>query len=257
MKLEDLGIDSKTMVHNPQLTTAENRFLGLLWIDHVGAENKISADDLAILYYHAMEGDPASPGGYAEAGRIEPADLPGFIEIMQRSKEGRATLDEWKRDIRYLQSHLLMKHENLPVISRAGYGGGYWIAESKAEIELFFNAFRKRGMHGIVKASRASKVRFAHIMQQLTFEFEELVDKTGGPASSAEAGYAGASEASPAPYVVVDALLEKMMGNPEQFSSELQRLGQKFGSVLLPKKRYEEIRTHTRRLQELVAAMGE
>jgi len=54
---------------------------------------------------------------------------------------------------------------------------------------------------------------------------------------------------------VVDALLEKMMKNPEQFSEELRKLGAKFGSVLLPKAQYAQIKSHTQRLQELIAEM--
>ena len=36
MKAEDLGIDVRSGRHNRTLTAVENRFLGILWTDHVG-----------------------------------------------------------------------------------------------------------------------------------------------------------------------------------------------------------------------------
>ena len=61
MKLEDMGIDSETGHHNKVLTHAENCFLGLLWIDHAHEDNKISADELAILFSAAREGRSVTP----------------------------------------------------------------------------------------------------------------------------------------------------------------------------------------------------
>ncbi|MBW1711437.1 MAG: hypothetical protein JRJ73_16485 [Deltaproteobacteria bacterium] len=221
----------------PNLTTAETRFLGLLWVDHTGAANKISAENLAVMYTYALEGHTLSLDEARET-----------VIAMKRIESPNRMLEQQKRIVRKMQSHLLMKHENTGVLSQAGIGGGYWIAENQEEIDKFFSSFRKRGMHGIVKASRASKTRFANIMQQLTFEFEDLVDKTGDVPAVIDSR-------SPAPYVVVDALLEKMMKNPEQFSEELRKLGAKFGSVLLPKAQYAQIKSHTQRLQELIAEM--
>jgi hypothetical protein len=236
MKLEDMGYDPKTKSHNPKLTVAENRFLGLLWVDHTGADNKISAENLAVMYAYALEGKTLSDERVA-----------GVVHAMKLSESMTRVLGQQKRNVRQMQSHLLMKHENVGVLSKAGNDHGYWIAENDAEIEQFFASFRKRGMHGIVKASRASKVRFARIMEQLTFEFDTLSDYDRGAAEP--------EEKAPAPYVVVDALLEKMMSNPEDFSEELRKLGKKFGSVLMPKQQYAEIKSHTQRLQELIAEM--
>jgi len=237
MKLEDFGYDPKTKIHNSTLTAAESRFLGILWLDHVGEENAICANDLAITYANALDGR-----------EIDRKELMRLKVLMNSTDGHRRQLDRWKRNVRHMQSHLQMTHENLPILSRSGHKGGYWIAENDAEIDQYFGSFRKRGMHGIVKASRASKTRFANIMQQLTFEFEDLVDKAGDVPAVIDSR-------SPAPYVVVDALLEKMMKNPEQFSEELRKLGAKFGSVLLPKAQYAQIKSHTQRLQELIAGM--
>ena len=56
MNKKDLGIDPANRQHNKLLTVIENRFLGILWTDHVGAENKISANELAVKFDCAMEG---------------------------------------------------------------------------------------------------------------------------------------------------------------------------------------------------------
>jgi len=240
MKLEDFGYDPKTNLHDPNLTTAETRFLGLLWVDHTGAANKISAENLAVMYTYALEGHTLSLDEARET-----------VIAMKRIESPNRMLEQQKRIVRKMQSHLLMKHENTGVLSQAGIGGGYWIAENQEEIDRFFSSFRKRGMHGIVKASRASKTRFAKILQQLTFEFEGLVDLD----RRSEVGDRMPEDKRPAPYVVVDALLEKMMKNPEQFSEELRKLGAKFGSVLLPKAQYAQIKSHTQRLQELIEGM--
>lgn len=235
MKLEDFGYDPKTKIHNPALTVAENRFLGLLWVDHTGAANKISAENLAVMYTWALDNKTLT-----EERTVE------IVRAMKRTETMTRKLEQQKRIVRLMQSHLLMKHD-IGVLSMAGIGGGYWIAENDAEIDQFFASFRKRGMHGIVKASRASKVRFARIMEQLTFEFDTLTDYDPGAVDS--------KERAPAPFVVVDALLEKMMSNPEQFSDELRKLGAKFGSVLLPKAQYAEIKSHTQRLTELMSEL--
>jgi len=66
MKLEHFGIDPVTRIHNRNLTFVENRFLGILWIDHVGAENKISADALAVRFDYAMKGIEIKPENCAE-----------------------------------------------------------------------------------------------------------------------------------------------------------------------------------------------
>jgi hypothetical protein len=238
MKLEDFGINPKTRIHNRNLTFVENRFLGILWIDHVGAENKVSADALAVRFDHAMRGK-----------EIKPEDLTRVIFNMQRMVPG--IVNRRKRDVRYLQNHLLFDHKNIPLLSKAGIDGGYWIAESKEETAEFFHTYRKRGLTGLVKASRGKKAAMVDMMQQLTFEFEDMVDLTGGRLTAKDKS----GDDLPMAIEVVDAFLSKMLQDPERFSDGLKKIGQKYGSVLLPKAQVEVMQAKAAELQELVASL--
>jgi hypothetical protein len=238
MKLEDFGINPKTRIHNRNLTFVENRFLGILWIDHVGAENKISADALAVKFEYAMWGN-----------EIKPEDLTTVIFLMLR--DSPVIVNRRKRDVRYLQNHLLFDHKNIPLLSKAGTDGGYWIAESKEETEEFFQTYRKRGLTGLVKASRGKKAAMVDMMQQLTFEFEDMVDLTGGRLTARDKS----GDDLPMAIEVVDAFLSKMLQDPEKFSDGLKKIGQKYGSVLLPKAQVKAMQAKAAELQELVASL--
>lgn len=236
MKLEDLGIDSKTRVHNRTLTHAENCFLGLLWIDHVGDENKISADELAVSFCEAV------------AGHTIPAQaLAGLLRGYR--KFAHKKLDLLKRDVRQMHNHLLTQHEHTPILSKAGNGGGYWIADSEEEAERFYDTFRQRGLTGLVKASRGKKAIMVEMMTQLSFEFENLVDKSGIPQDGRQASRDGA----PAAIAVVDAFLERMLRNPGRYAEDLKKIGAKFGSVLLPKTQVSAMQAKAAELQKILS----
>ena len=234
MQLQNLGYDIKTKVHHPALTAYESTFLGLLWVDHVGHENRISANVLATMFHFTMHG-------------IE-IDKEKIVEVAKDiSASSPSRMDRWKRDVRELHNHLLFRHPNIPLLSRAGLDGGYWMAENESEANAFFHTFRKRGMTGLYKASRGKKAILADIVRQLTFEFDDL----NGEATE----HRGELDKS-APIEVVDALLEKMTRNPERFAGELRRLGEKFGSVLLPRTQVREMLDKAAELQKLVSAIG-
>lgn len=240
MKLEDLGIDSKTRHHNKTLTHAENCFLGLLWIDHVGSENKISANKLAITFRYALEGRLLSAQALSSM-------LKGYM-LYSRKK-----LDLLKRDVRCMHNHLLMQHDHISILSKAGNGGGYWVADSEEEAAKFYDTFRQRGLTGLVKASRGKKSVMVEIMTQLSFEFEDLVDKSGLQTSSS--AMSGRQESGAAAIAVVDAFLEKMMKEPERYSEDLKKIGRKFGSVLLPKAQVSAMQAKARELQSILSEL--
>ena len=234
MQLENLGYDLKNGTHNPQLTLYESRFLGLLWVDHVGRDNRIAANHLAVLFHWTLNGLV-----------IEAERLPDLAEDFAVANPGK--LDRWKRDVRELHNHLLIKHPNIPLLSAAGVDGGYFIAETDVEANVFYASFRKRGMTGLIKASRGKKAVLADIVQQLTFQFDDMSGDT-----SADDAPGGTS----APIEVVDALLEKMTRDPERFAGELRRLGEKFGSVLLPKDQVRAMMAKAEELQRMMAGIG-
>lgn len=223
MKAEDFGISAVTGFHDKRLTAAESCFLGILWIDHVGAKNKISADDLAWMF----------------AKRWARLSLPRFLPN---------PMNRWKRWVREMQNHLLRDHQNIPVLSKAGYEGGYWIAENEHEAAEFYDTFRKRGMTGIVKATRGKQSATVDLVQQIAFEFDDLVDHVGpGPRVKSKASV-------PMPVEIVDSFLERMTREPEKFADGLRKIGEKYGSVLLPKERLHMIES---RVAELSALVGE
>ena len=225
MKQQDLGIDLKTGKHDQRLTRAEAAFLGILWVDYVGKENKIRADDLAVAYAEAL-GHVWEPN----------SDYPW----------GWMWIEKWKRQVRAMQNHLLIEHKNCPVFSRSGHQGGYWIG-SEEEGRAFYDTFRQRGLTGLTKAARGKQSALVEMVEQLSFEFDDLEDKTGAPVITIDG--------RPTPIAVVDAMIRKMMQNPERFRDDLLRLGQKFGSILLPKAQAREIETTARKLQELVSGL--
>jgi hypothetical protein len=235
MKLSDLGF-SKTGHHDKTLTVVESAFLSILWVDHVGHKNRISADALAACFDEKLSGKEIPPDEREALGRYWRQVAPN-------------ALDAAKRIVRTLQNHLLVKHDHIAVLSAAGTEGGYWIAESDTETHEFYDTFRKRGMTGLVKASRGKKAALIDMMQQLSFEFEDLVDKTFDGPIARRVG-------PPAAIDVVDAFLSKMTANPEQFADGLRKIGAKYGSVLLPKEHVKQLAAKAAELQHLVAGLG-
>jgi hypothetical protein len=75
----------------------ENRFLGILWVDYVGADNKISADELALRFQ------------YAYSDRELPTDVGKTVSEVRRLNP--KDLADWKRNVREMQNHLLFRDE--------------------------------------------------------------------------------------------------------------------------------------------------
>jgi hypothetical protein len=232
MKLEDLGFNPDTGTHNRMLTRTENVFVGILW-DHVGRENRIPGIHLAAAYSYQME-----------FGRA-PEEISAIMALYTKQENDAA-----KRQIRTLHNHLLMMHDQVPILSAAGLIGGYWIAESEEEAAAFFETFRKRGLTGLVKASRGRKAALVDMMQQLSFEFDDLVDQT-----DTYAGFVRRRVSDPTPIEVVDAFLERMMANPEKFSDGLRKIGQKYGGVLLPKDQLAAVKSKAAELTQLMEGL--
>jgi hypothetical protein len=222
MNRKELGINEEGAHVKTPMTREENAFLGIIWVDHVGKENKISSEHLARAY--ALE----SAGVYADSN-----------------------LKGWMRDIRHMHNHLLFEH-NIPILSKAGTDGGYWVAADDAEAAEFYATFRKRGLTGLVKASRGKQSAMVDMVTQLSFEFDDLVDKT-------EEASAKPAHRTATPIEVVDAFLRKMTEDPELYADGLRRIGAKYGSVLIPKKRYdatlEAMKAKMIEMQSIVASL--
>jgi hypothetical protein len=158
------------------------------------------------------------------------ADL--FAEIFRARLHMTDRLEQVKRDIRELQNHLIIHHD-IPVYSVSGTGGGYFIGEEQDAAE-FYEAFRERGLTGLTKASRGRRSGMVDAVVQLSFRWRELVTKAGLTAPDD-------GDDVNAPIQVVDAVLNQLVKDPEKFARGLRMLGEKYGSVLVPRDRYEAI----------------
>lgn len=238
MKSQDLGIDPKSRYHDGRLTHHESIFVSCMW-DHCGQANRVSADVLAIKFYNRLLSGNRVTTEEAELmlGRYK------SIECLSRD------LDEWKRNVRATHNHLVMAHEHIPILSKAGNGGGYWISASDDEADAFFHAFRKRGMTGIVKATRGKKASMVAIAEQLSFDFEELATSAGVVIPKAE------SDPSLRPVAVVDAFLKRMLADPDRYAVGLKMIGKKYGGVLLPRRQVEAMREKAAELSRLVSEL--
>lgn len=223
MKAEMLGIDVKTGYHTRVLTHEEAVFVGILWVDHVGARRAMPASALAVRYAYGVAG----------------------VEIAGN----RRAINEWKREVRYMHNHLLEMHHKIPVLSQAGRGGGYWIAENDGEAEAFFWTFRKRGLTGLVKGTRGKQSAVVEVVEQLAFELDELAHGDG-----LSMPVRGAHAPSMAP-AIVDALLTKMTREPEKFSDDIRRLRDKHAAVLMPKATMDAIRAQASGLMDALAGV--
>lgn len=226
MKAEDLGIDKMTWRHSKLLSRAESIFLGILWTDYVGKANKISGIHLAEKFAYGLAGvilDPESPG---------------------REEDG------WKRAVRIMHNHLLEMHDNIPVMSRSGPQGGYWIAETEDELTQFYYSFRQRGITGLRKATWGKKAGMIEAVEQLAFEFEDMTDKTAGIASSLP------RTNEPIAPDIVDNLLSKMSQEPEKFASDLRKIREKYfsGAVLLEK---DQLTAMQAKVQDVLSGLQE
>jgi len=225
MKLQDMGMNPETGEHSQAFTEAEATMMGIL-ADHIGKDEKISANDLALFFREAME------------------------DRRMLQDEWRKGLSMWKRDVRYVVNHLIIAHDQ-PIMSKAGNHGGYWLAETQQEVNEFYETFRKRAMTGMTKAARGKQAVLADMVKQLTFEFEEL--KT-----AQRPGIVPVRPLAPepAPVTVITAFLEKMTREPEKFSHEITLLRRKFGQVLMPKEMFEDMRQLSAKLSELIGKVG-
>jgi len=217
MKAEDMGINYETGSHSQAFTEAEASMMEIL-ADHIGKDQKIPASDLALQYHEALLDKRVLHGEYQQG------------------------IGCWKRDIRHMVNHLVIDHDQ-PIMSKAGNGGGYWIAESQAEVDEFYETFRRRAMTGLTKAARGKQAVLADMVKQLTFEFDEL--KAARPALTT---HIKPLVPEPAPVVMVSTFLDKMTKEPEKYANELRLLRDKFGKVLMPKEMFGEIQELSRKL---------
>lgn len=220
-------------VHVQQpLTHEESIFMGLMW-EHVGLGNKISANELAVRFFTIYRS-------------TEVGSVPQFVETLKQAHSN--LLADWKREIRKMHNHLVMDHD-LPILSAAGYGGGYWMAEHEGEAEDFYNAFKRRGLTGLVKATRGKQASVVELMTQLSFEWgDDLLAST--PASDA-----AAPPSVTMPIQIVDKFLEQILADPDRYAAGIARLRKKFGQRLIDDEQIQAIKTQVATLTQMAAGL--
>ena len=216
MEAKDMGYDVVGGTHDPNYTFLETALIQALG-DYIGADHKISAPNLAWVW--------AWP---RDAERVH---LPNVKE-----------LEKAKRDLRYMVNHLVIDHDQ-PILSKAGYQGGYWLADGEGEATEFYFRFRRRAMTGLTKAARGKKAALADMVTQLSFEFDEILQNSPQPAK-----YLPKFE-WPTAAEIVTRTLDRMTADPERYAEALQHIHRKFKSVLMPKEK-------ARALKETVARLG-
>lgn len=221
MKSEDFGINPETGSHSRQHTDAETDLLDILSL-HIGKEDRISANDLAVQFHEEQEGRRMTHAEYQQG------------------------INQWKRGIRYLVNHLVIDHDE-PIMSKAGSRGGYYIAQNKDEVNEFYDTFRKRAMTGLIKASRGKRSIMAKMVKQIAFEFDEL--KSARPARAAKIKPIAAE---PAPVIVMAEFLDEITKHPEKYSDAIKLLRQKFAHVLMPKDMYAHLTALSAELSKLL-----
>ena len=221
MRAEDFGLDPETGVHTRQFTEIEQHTMDILG-EHTGEDQSIPASDLALEFYEARKERRVTHAEYQQG------------------------ISQWKRDIRHMTNHLLIDHDQ-PICSKAGSHGGYWIAKTKEEMDQFYETMRKRGITGLIKASRGKRSVMADMVKQIAFEFEEL--KTD---RRTQAIQLSPLALEPMPEIVVTEFLNKMTKEPEKYTEEIKRLRHRFGQVFMDPAVYGKLRMLSGELTRLL-----
>ena len=218
MEVKDMGYDVGNGTHDPEYTQRETDLLAILTAN-CGPDGKISANTLALMW-----------------------EWPG---IWIRRMPNQRDLDLAKRDVRYMVNHLII-HHNQPILSKAGYDGGYWLAKNEGEAEEFYWRFRKRAMTGMTKAARGKRAALADMVTQLSFEFDEILENRPKTAKHLpQLEWPTAAE-------IITKTLERMTAQPERYAGALQQIRDKFRSILMPKEKAKALKETADRLSYLL-----
>lgn len=212
MQDKDLGIINGK--HEPVLTQVEAKCVAILRTMGSGRESAIPAERLALNIFGSW-------------------DL--------------TASDEPLRDLRRLVNHLIITHSQ-PIISKAGKGGGYYLPATEEEILEYYNAFHKRAMTGLLKASRGKKSAFIELVGQLAFGFDspetleviENLDLT--------------PEADPVPAFVgiITQGLERLAADPQRYAAEIRQIQKAHGEIFVPREKVTALRDMTQKIGELL-----
>lgn len=159
--------------------------------------------------------------------------------------------DSGKRKLRKLINHLIIDHK-IPIMCKAGQGGGYFLADSDEEVQEFCNAFRRRAMTGLLKQSQGKKAAFVDLMTQLTLDFDtpEMVE------AREKLQFTKDEDPVPTFVTVVTKFLDRITGDPKKYAEEIRELQTKYGDIFVPAGWKQQLSKQIMDLQSLMGRIG-
>jgi len=158
-----------------------------------------------------------------------------------------ADIGEEPRDLRSLINHLIITH-GIPIVCKAGTGGGYFLPASEAEISEFYQTFHRRAMTGLDKASRGKKGAFVEIVSQLSLGFDE----PGNREAIDKLRLCPEDDPVPAWVQVVTRFLDRMADSPEKYAAEIRRIQSAYGDIFVPREKVRLLKEKTAEFQRLL-----
>jgi len=161
------------------------------------------------------------------------------------SLAGRATGGD-DRELRKVITQLIVYHR-IPIVCKAGRGGGYFLPASEEEIEAMYRAFYNRGMTGLVKATRARKSAYVDSIVQMAFGFDEdpkIVEMREKMGELDEEG-------PPAWAAMTTQLLDRITEDPETYKRELEYIRERYGDIFVSREKLRQIRKTAGELLDL------
>lgn len=141
-------------------------------------------------------------------------------------------VDVTGRRLRQIINHLILEHL-VPIASRAGVGGGYFLVETDRERHEFYWAFRHRGLTGLSKAARVQKQSLLETSLQLTLD--QYMEDEKIP---------GAGEAS-------SKLIKLFFKNPRLYAKEIEAFSTEAELLLIDRGKMAEINKYSKILAAL------
>lgn len=136
------------------------------------------------------------------------------------------------RMVRTIFNHLLMDHLMLLASSDKPNNYGYFLPETKEEIENFQQNFRKRGLTALTKSAKIKKVSLLYESTQITFEQYKNDEKIPGIVESFQA------------------YLKIFQKNPKLYAQEIKALSDDTTPIFMDAKRIKQINEAARAQEE-------
>lgn len=144
-------------------------------------------------------------------------------------------LDVPDRKIREMFTHLLSDHLLPLASSDKKFQSGYFIPETKEEIEAFHQRFRKRGLTALTKSARIQKITTLQVATQITFEQYENNEKIPGIVESYQA------------------FIELFQKHPKLYAEEIKAIAKMSAPIFVDREKLKKINQAAANLQELTS----